>query len=269
MIDDALVLRVERLRDSAEELRLELKSRYKSAKRPVVAPSTRESAAQLGERWLVEVSARDDVLAAVGHDVAAELNVEFQRLITFADRLTTRERYDTALKAILKDFRTDVVIPLKQARNRGFMPAAVTGHPSKATARTAFVGHSFIAGDKAVTTAVTQVLNAFGLSVTSGEKPRAGSVSEKVKELIEAADIFVGVFTRRDRLRGKTEWTTSSWVIDEKAFALANRKKLVLLKEVGVQNIGGIQGDYEYVEFNRKDMGSLSVKLVQLLQSLA
>jgi hypothetical protein len=74
----------------------------------------------------------------------------------------------------------------------------------------------------------------------------------------------VGIFTRRQRIARKPEWTTSAWVVDEKAYALAKEKKLVLIKEVGVQSIGGIQGDYEYLEFEREEIAELLIKLVQL-----
>ena len=91
----------------------------------------------------------------------------------------------------------------------------------------------------------------------TGEKPRAASISEKVKRLIEEQSTFVGVFTRRDKIARKSEWTTSAWVLDEKAYALGRQKPLILLKEQGVGSIGGIQGDYEYIEFSREALESL------------
>lgn len=121
----------------------------------------------------------------------------------------------------------------------------------------------------ALNTTVREFVEAYGFSATTGEKPRATSVSRKVRERIETADVFLGIFTRRDRIKGKKgEWTTSAWVIDEKAYALAHAKKLVLLRETGVQSIGGLQGDYEYVDFDRRDVPSLLVKLVSVLRSL-
>ena len=105
--------------------------------------------------------------------------------------------------------------------------------------------------------------------MVTGEKPKADLVSKKVRERIENATYFLGIFTRRDRLKGRREWTTSAWVIDEKAYALANRKKLILLREAGVQSIGGIQGDYEYIEFTRDRLDDLFIKLVPILRNLA
>ena len=60
----------------------------------------------------------------------------------------------------------------------------------------------------------------------------------------------------------------SPWVVDEKAFALAKSKKLILLRETGIQSVGGLQGDYEYLEFDRAEMGDLLVRLLELLRGL-
>src|SRR5262245_34872040 len=98
----------------------------------------------------------------------------------------------------------------------------------------AFVGHSFSSDDKRVAECVIQTLGAVGVSVITGERPKADRISEKVKKLVEEQPLFVGVFTRRDKIARKTEWITTSWVVDE-----------------GVGSIGGIQGDYEFIEFNR------------------
>ena len=106
MIDDQLVLRIERLRDAVEALRDDLHARYRTPQRPVVSRDVRQNAARLGERWLVEVGAREDVRAILGDDLLADLSVEFQRLITYSEAATIRRRYDTSLKAILRDFRT-------------------------------------------------------------------------------------------------------------------------------------------------------------------
>ena len=86
----------------------------------------------------------------------------------------------------------------------------------------------------------------------------------KQKKLIEAQHVFVGIFGRRDKLAKKAEWTTSPWVIDEKAYALGRSKRLVLLKEEGVSSIGGLQGDYEFVEFSRERLDKLVLDILDV-----
>ena len=109
-----------------------------------------------------------------------------------------------------------------------------------------------------------ETLTALGVKVITGDEPKAASISDKVKRSIEEQSFFVGVFSRRDKVARKQEWTTSAWVIDEKAYAVGLRKRLVLLKEQGVVSIGGIQGDYEYIEFSRDQLEMLVLRLVQL-----
>jgi hypothetical protein len=267
MIDDALVLKVERLRDSVESLRDSIRDRCGSPSRPVIAPELRDEATQLGERWLVEVAARPDVAVAIGQDQLAGLNVEFQRLLTYAEQSTIRRKYESSMRAILRDFRNRIIVPLKQ--HRGQEP--VTG-PTPATRLAAptiaFLGQSFAAGDKPVNGLVHRFLEAYGLEVLTGEKPKADTISSKIRERIERSHVFVGLFCRRDKISRRAEWTTSAWVIDEKAYAFARRKKLILLKEAAVQSIGGLQGDYEYLEFDRTDLGDLLVRILQVLKSL-
>lgn len=53
-------------------------------------------------------------------------------------------------------------------------------------------------------------------------------------------------------------------MIEEKAYAHGRNKKLILLKEKDVETIGGITGDYEYIEFPRDELGQATLQLLQL-----
>ena len=269
MIGDELVLKVERLRNSLIELKTGLKARYQNRDRQVTAADLREQAARVGEVWMVEVAARKDVGAALGKDVSGELSIQFQRLLRFSDHATVRNKYDGAINAILKDFRTRVVLPLKQHRQLESIPQAVVttqADVSRQGLRSAFVGHSFLPADAGISNSVIRLLRGLGLDILTGEKPRAESVSKKVRRRIEACDGFVGVFTRRHRIADQEEWTTSAWIIDEKAYAFAKNKKLLLLKERGVESIGGLQGDYEYLEFDRSQLADLLLRIVEVVR---
>src|SRR5438552_10746829 len=196
MIDDRLVLRVERLRDSVEQLRNDIRSRYKKPHRQVVSAEIRDTAATLGERWLVEVGGREDVRAVVGDELSADLSIQFQRLITYSEAATIRRRYDEALRAILTDFRTQVVIPLKQKRGTAtgqhYFPAPIA---NLSDARRAFVGQSFASADHIVNDTVRKFLESLEIKVITGEPPAARSGSEKVKARSDSADILFGIFT--------------------------------------------------------------------------
>ncbi len=271
MIDDTVVLRIERIRDDAESLKSEMRARYSSGSRPVRDTEIRERATKVAERWLVEIGSREDIGSALSGTVLADRNVQFQRLLTYAERTTQRLKYDQALTAILKNFRAEVIVPLKARRHVGAAETETVHAPAggvrTVAPKVAFVGQSFADADKTLNETVARALTALGLSVLTGEKPKAEQVARKVKDRIDKADLFVGIFSRRDKLEGRNEWAPSPWVVDEKAYALARQKKLLLLREAGVSSIGGLQGDYEYISFDRDLLADLVIKLIEALTS--
>jgi len=265
MIAPQLIVSVERLRDDLGILKTSLRRKYSYASRQVVSEDIKRSAALLAETWLADLSQRPEVIAAVSAGFLGDMNVHFQRLLSFSEHASKRSRYDQEIDAILKSFTIEVVIPLKRLKVIPLGPASASPPPVAGVfAPTCFVGHSFTKADKPVNDTVVTCLETLGMKVVTGERPKAESISEKVKREIDDQAIFVGVFTRRDKIARKPEWTTSPWVIDEKAYAIGRRKKLILLKEVGVGSIGGIQGDYEFLEFTREDLGSLLTRIIQL-----
>jgi hypothetical protein len=224
------------------------------------------TAKQIAEKWVTNLSLREDVIDTINPAYLEELNRHFQQLLTASEKATIRSRYEREIQSILKDYSLKLVVPLKQAQNRKSRVSASLIHPRPHSAflATAFLGQSFAVADKPVADCVKETLEAIGLSVVTGEKPLADSISEKLKRRINAQHIFVGLFTRRDKLVGKRVWSTSGWVIEEKAYALAQGKRLVLLKEDGVNNIGGLPGDLEYLEFTRDRLDFLVRRLIQL-----
>lgn len=278
MIDDQVILTIERLRDDLAELRFALRKKYPSAVRQVTAEGLKMTAAHLAEKWMVDLAQRREVVEAIDSDYRGDLNVHFQRLLTFSERASKRSRYESEIKEILSRFTVDLVIPLKRLRSQG-RPERVglrtetsmqqTRDNDQGTGLddfrpTAFVGHSFAPADGAVVDCIMQSLEAIGITVVTGKKPNADRISDKVKKLIDGQYLFVGVFTRRDKIAQKEEWTTSPWIIDEKAYAVGKGKKLILFKEKGVGSIGGIQGDYEFVEFSRDLLHDVAVALLQM-----
>lgn len=263
MISEQTILSAERLREDLDELKRGLRQRYSKKTSQVTFEALRNQAARLAEIWLVEIATDSEAAEAIGSEMTSNLSVHFQRILTFAERATVRTKYDSEIREILKGYTLGIVLPLKQAR--GKPTASLTPKKEeRSPVVTAFVGQSFSKNDKAVNDFVFRVLDSIGVKVVTGERPKADSISEKVKRLIEGQQVFVGIFARRDKLARKPEWTTSAWVIDEKAYALGQQKRLILLKENGVGSIGGIQGDYEYLEFSRDKLDELAIKLLQL-----
>jgi len=271
MIDEQFILRVERLRDDLEALREDVRRKYPRTTDSVSAAELRERTARLAEVWMVDIAAREGVKEAVDADTLSERSIEFQRLLTYAEHSTIRRKYDGSIKNILRNYRPQIIIPLKQRRAAGSFtpPAQAAIAPLAKPLRqvgSVFIGHSFDVDSKVLVGALKRFFACFRIDVETGELPKADRVSLKVRRRIEKCDAFVGLFTRRDKLSGKREWTTSAWVIDEKAYALAKEKKLILIKEAGISTIGGLQGDYEYLEFDRDDPADLMLKLLELFK---
>lgn len=279
MIDDQVIITAERLRDELVDLKASLRERYRLPTRQVTADDLKARAARAAETWMVDLAVRGAIRQHVSSDYLADLNVQFQRLLTSSEHASQRTQYDFTIQAILKRFTLNLIIPVKQARSQsGPPPAPVTplAQPTSGSdgptisdsdfVPSAFVGHSFLPNDKGVAVCVTNTLTVLGIAVVTGEKPKAERISEKVKRLIDGQYIFVGVFTCRDKIARKKEWTTTSWVVDEKAYAVGKNKKLVLVKEEGVGSIGGIQGDYEFIEFSRDRLEDLVAKLTGLFR---
>lgn len=277
MIDGTIVVNLERARDDLVALKTEMRQKYLKPSRQVIDATLRKRAAAIAEFWMVKVAVNQSVASVLGNERTADYTVHFQRLLNLSEHSSARSRYDSVFKDILRSYNLDVLIPLKQAQAQpavvNVAVEAVAGQIAPeifeaividAFSPNAFVGHSFLDPDKLVVQCVLDTIASLGIAYVTGEKPKANRISEKVKRLIENQHLFVGVFTKRDKIDAKDEWTTSTWVIEEKAYALAKGKKLVLLKEKGVGTIGGIHGDYEFIEFSRDSLHELPIKIVQL-----
>jgi hypothetical protein len=134
----------------------------------------------------------------------------------------------------------------------------------------AFVAHSFAARDRAVVTAIVRTIRRAKISVLSGERSEARGVSDKVKARIQMADVFVAILTHRHPLKNAQLWTTSPWVVEEKGYSLGQNpeRPMVLLVEEGVSvpgETGGLEGDLEYIAFNRYQLDDARKKLREVL----
>lgn len=156
----------------------------------------------------------------------------------------------------------------------------------------AFVGHSFSPGDAAVVTAflsyfeeLQRVLPSFSWVHAQAAEPR--ELAQKVLSLMADRNVFIGICTRRELviaspklkptllpaggLKAKAdafEWKTSEWVIQEIGLALGRGISLVLLLEIGCRRPGGLQGDVEFIPFDRDAPERAFVKLLEMIRAL-
>lgn len=256
------VLAAERLRDRLTELRTELRHKYTTPARPVMSPQLRAKATTAAEQWFVEIEPQLRTVREIKPDSLANRSVAFQRLLSYAERASRRGLYEKEIARILQDYRSAIVFPAKLA----LRPDARPLREDPRFVPAAFVGHSFAEQDKEIVACVVESLAAVGVHTETGNRPAADTVSAKVKRRIDAQHMFVGLFTRRDKIARRQAWTTSTWIIDEKAYALARGKRLILLRESGVDSIGGLQGDHEYITFERTRLDKLALSLISLFE---
>ena len=156
----------------------------------------------------------------------------------------------------------------------------------------AFVGHSFTEDDEAVVRAFLkffdQVKNMnIGFSWEHAEPAEPKELAEKVLRLIEDKNLFIGICTnkeaaiqteklRRGTLKKKIlkaeamhfSLKTSDWIIQEIGLAIGRHMDLILLVEKDVRQPGGLQGNIEYIAFERKAPEKSFGKVLEMIQSL-
>ncbi|MGD0791649.1 MAG: hypothetical protein ABR920_07740 [Terriglobales bacterium] len=151
-------------------------------------------------------------------------------------------------------------------------------------ALTAFVARSFDPRDEERIRPILTFLETFrkaGFLCEEAEAAEVESVHVKVRRMIDAKDAFVGFFTKKypvysfgtkfgdaiSLVCGKLQpekWSAPAWVLQESGYAISAGKKLILLREEGV-DIPGLQGDLEYVPFDSRDPSAIFSKLSEMI----
>jgi tetratricopeptide (TPR) repeat protein len=154
-------------------------------------------------------------------------------------------------------------------------------------ALTAFVARSFDPKDEQRIRPILNFLETFrkaGFLCAHAEAAQVEEVHVKVRKMIDASNAFVGFFTKKypvyrlesrwsDALslaRGKLQpekWSAPPWVLQESGYAISAGKKVILLREEGV-DIPGLQGDLEYVPFDSRDPSAVFSKLSEMINDL-
>lgn len=159
----------------------------------------------------------------------------------------------------------------------------------------AFVGHSFTEDDAAVVNKFLQCLVQLSeihpsFSWCHAEHAEPKIVAEKVLQLLKGKNLFIAICTKKERavspdaltlkhslfagknLQAKEEdfsWKTSDWIIQEIGLAIGLKLDVVLLVEEGVRPPGALQGDLEYITFDRNAPEKSFVKLFEMISALS
>jgi len=108
---------------------------------------------------------------------------------------------------------------------------------------------------------IKKLLTERGLRVMTGERATA-SISTAIIERIKKAQCFLTMMTKHSR-KENGKYTTSSWLIEEKGAALALGKPIILMVEEGVDDIGGLQGDWQRIHFQPKGFINAALQAVE------
>jgi hypothetical protein len=104
-----------------------------------------------------------------------------------------------------------------------------------------------------------------GFHIITGQNANT-FISQAILERIKSCEYFVCLMTRADEKRDGT-FTTSPWLLEEKGAALAMDKRIVLMVEDGVNDIGGLQGDWQRINFTARSFTTAAIRAVDQLKS--
>jgi tetratricopeptide (TPR) repeat protein len=157
----------------------------------------------------------------------------------------------------------------------------------------AFVGHSFTDDDTQVVATFLKYFEQLSelhptFSWEHAEKAEPKILTEKVLRIIEDKNVFIGICTRKEQaipeaslsnvmlqpLYAKAKRTdfrskTSDWIIQEIGMAIGRGLDLILLVEGGVSDPGGLQGDVEYIRFQRDSPEKSFGKILEMITALS
>lgn len=156
----------------------------------------------------------------------------------------------------------------------------------------AFVGHSFTSGDEGV---VNSFLTFFGqlealldnFSWKHAKKAEPKDLAVKVLETADDCNTLIAICTRKELVvdegllkpiwlsatqvkaaRSEFHWKTSDWVIQEIGLAVGRGMSVIILLEDGCRKPGGLQGDVEYIPFERSAPERAHGQLLEMLKAL-
>ena len=128
-----------------------------------------------------------------------------------------------------------------------------------------FVSYDF--GEQSLAEGLINLLKLHKFTVQTGARGNT-FISRTILDRIATCEYFVSLMTHHDQKTDGT-YTTSPWLIEEKGAAVALGKPVVLLVEVGVgaAEIGGLQGDWQRIEFGERGFTTAALQAVEQLRS--
>jgi hypothetical protein len=125
-----------------------------------------------------------------------------------------------------------------------------------------FIGFGYNDRDKWVRDLVIPLVGSFGAEVVTGEDLHGEIISAAVIQRIRQSDGLIAFLTRRGKVDDGT-WTTHRWVTDELSAAIAAQKRVLEIRESGVDAQGGIAGDRQRVTYDEAQRDRCLVEIAK------
>jgi Flp pilus assembly protein TadD len=156
-----------------------------------------------------------------------------------------------------------------------------------------FVAHSFSEQDKDVVWGFLNYFNRVvelnvGFSWVHAENAEPKELSEKVLRLTEGRNLLIAICTKHERVIQPSElkpgffrsnmsyaqtsaidWKASDWLLQEIGLAVGRGMQLIILLEKDVRRPKGLQGDLEYISFDRAEPSKAFQKFLEMLNALS
>lgn len=127
-----------------------------------------------------------------------------------------------------------------------------------------FVAYGYNERDKWVPNLVFPIIKAFGDEVVTGEELQGEQITDAVIREIRQSDALLAFLTKRQKI-DETHWTTHRWVTDEISQAIAHDVLVAEIREVGVDEQGGIIGDRQRITYNESERDKCIVDIVKTI----
>ncbi len=156
----------------------------------------------------------------------------------------------------------------------------------------AFVGHSFAEVDDPVVRTYLEYFDevqkmGLGFSWDHARDAEAKNISDKVLMKVRDKNLFIAICNRNEKVitakelkpsilpwkhlaapEDSFQWKTSDWITQEIGLAVGQGMELMILLENGVRRPGNLQGNHEYIYFDRNAPEKTFKQILQTISSL-
>ncbi|QGY79492.1 tetratricopeptide repeat protein [Sphingorhabdus lacus] len=157
----------------------------------------------------------------------------------------------------------------------------------------AFVGHSFTSDDEQVVARFLKMFDQIKVAMpnfdwTNAKQAEPEELSSKVLKLVADCNTFIAICTKKELVSppeaikksflkanssiirdDRLNWKTSDWIIQEIGLAFGRKMSLIILLEDGCRRPGGLQGNVEFISFERQAPEKAFGQILEMLRAIS